>query len=384
MLFAQFLAQEKRNLRCFPSFEKTNTAKTKRWNYNHLDKNDHPLSYNLSNAAYDEATVTIIPALQMNETQSISNNSMQKTQSIIDTSGEKCMHCVEHNIGYINDSQTKAAICLVRQLNMYMNQNDLRSKKMTTHKEDLVDSDGSSTRVMDLAMKSKSNDSIDVLAQSSSDYYPLPKAVTPKHDHLFSYYNRTNWMSKFPEIIGSKRSQDPLNINEIDINNSSHSSCGNLQMSIYKHTAKMSGDTYFYNLPTTENKTFTNAWARVSVENRDFAENVLFRLDDKRSADTSIANRESATDAVSVSSRPIKESLKLMEITEKPTSSCCMVAFECENGEAHVFESARLSRSSHRAARVNVYNQIYNRLAISNSIDFDLSALIRTVVQNVA
>ena len=61
-----------------------------------------------------------------------------------------------------------------------------------------------------------------------------------------------------------------------------------------------------------------------------------------------------------------------------------MVAFEFENGEAHVFESARLSRSSHRAARIDVYNQIYNRLALSNSIDFDLSALIRTVVQNFA
>lgn len=61
-----------------------------------------------------------------------------------------------------------------------------------------------------------------------------------------------------------------------------------------------------------------------------------------------------------------------------------MIAFEFANGEAHVFESARISRSSHRAARVDVYNQIYNRLAISSSIDFDLPALIRTIVQNFA
>lgn len=124
--FAQFLAKEKRNLRCFPSFEKTNTAKAKRCNQNHLEKNNHSSSYNLSNTAYDEATVTIIPTLQMNETQS-----MQKAQSIIDTNGEKCIHCVERHISYMNDSQTKAAICLVRQLNMYMSQKDLRSKKVS-------------------------------------------------------------------------------------------------------------------------------------------------------------------------------------------------------------------------------------------------------------
>ena len=84
-------------------------------------------------------------------------------------------------------------------------------------------------------------------------------------------------------------------------------------MSIPKHAAKMGSDTY---LPMAENKMFTNARARVSVENRDFTENILFRLDDKRSAHTPIVNRKSTTDAVSVSLKPNRESLKSTETTE--------------------------------------------------------------------
>lgn len=127
---------------------------------------------------------------------------------------------------------------------------------------------------------------------------------------------RVSHLLEFPKAVDSKRSQDPLHLNEIDINNSSHSSFENVQMPIHKHTVKMASDTYFYNLPTAEYKMFTNAWTHAPVEHQDFTESILLRLSNKLLADTSIANGGLAADAVSVSSKPIKESSEPTEITE--------------------------------------------------------------------
>jgi hypothetical protein len=65
-----------------------------------------------------------------------------------------------------------------------------------------------------------------------------------------------------------------------------------------------------------------------------------------------------------------------------PLHSRCLVSFEYANREEHLIEVVELPRSIHRLSRIQTYKKIRERLTITNLIDIDLTALLRTVLRS--
>jgi hypothetical protein len=149
--FAQFIAEEKYGLQFFPSFRKT-IANEK--NKKKLIENFDFLSYDVRNNYYSlmnclkayndfddgKTAVCASHSSKFSLSASSSKSSTKKTKSvstnlarvvigIININRKRRMRCIERHISYMNNAQTKAALCFIRQLNSYINQKNLPSQK---------------------------------------------------------------------------------------------------------------------------------------------------------------------------------------------------------------------------------------------------------------
>jgi hypothetical protein len=151
--FAQFISDEKYNLQFFHSFKELREITNKRNEKKKLIRNFHSLPYNVSNNFYLASTdVKVINNDKISTSMCQSSNSAfsilstasipKKTQYIsnilayqpIDINNinkKRRMRRVEPHVNYMNNEQKKAARCFILQLNSYINQKALSSRKQS-------------------------------------------------------------------------------------------------------------------------------------------------------------------------------------------------------------------------------------------------------------
>jgi hypothetical protein len=145
--FAQFIAEEKQNLRFFPSFRQKNKIISNEKNKKKLMRNFYFLPSKIPNNYHlamnnskifnnEKPTTTCVThssnfslSTSSNNTKSMTENLKHKPIGIINMNQKRRIHCVERHINYMNDDQTKAAVCFILQLNTYINQRILSLQK---------------------------------------------------------------------------------------------------------------------------------------------------------------------------------------------------------------------------------------------------------------
>lgn len=145
--FAQFLANEKYSLKFFRSFKKPRKINEKK----KLIRNFHLLSFNVPKKYYlpsnnskifeKKTTFTClthaanVPSSILSDKSGvqklkpITGFASQNKIDVINFNKKKGLRCVERHISYMNNEQTKAALCFILQLNSYFNQKILSLKK---------------------------------------------------------------------------------------------------------------------------------------------------------------------------------------------------------------------------------------------------------------
>jgi hypothetical protein len=149
--FAQFIADEKYNLQFFHSFKETGKIINKQKEKKKLIRNFHLLSVDMPKKCYsplndwiifdDKKTSSCVThssnfarRVRLNtasatKTKPINDTLSHKWIDIADINRKRRMRCIERHISYMNNEQTKAAICFILQLNTYFNQKPLSLQK---------------------------------------------------------------------------------------------------------------------------------------------------------------------------------------------------------------------------------------------------------------